>query len=356
MKALVLAMVALMGCGEVVTTRTQGASCMVGSECLSGNCVDGTCCDNACADTCEACTSAKTGGADGQCLPVEANTDPDAECPSSCTAEGAVTSTCSGSTAACESTTTACGQFACDSATTTCRSTCSDNTACAASGYCNLLKTCAKRLRVAIQAHVDSCTRTQALPLVEAALIARGHTATVVDGTMVDEAAELANYDVVLTGGRGSCQTDDRAAFDAVLGPWVMGGGGLVASGWLLYIPGPPNFQALMPNSGNAFLSGTQTVTIVGPHPIVDGLSTFTETASYLPHGGMPKVGSTQLLAVGGQNVAQAWAIGSGRVVFNGLLHLDSYTAYATQPLVDGTIPQSLEILIRSVEWAGRSL
>ncbi|MBK9260176.1 MAG: hypothetical protein IPM54_10105 [Polyangiaceae bacterium] len=59
----------------------NGAACMTGAQCSSGNCADGVCCDAACTGTCEACTAAKKSqGADGTCGPIAANKDPDNEC------------------------------------------------------------------------------------------------------------------------------------------------------------------------------------------------------------------------------------------------------------------------------------
>jgi hypothetical protein len=59
---------------------TQGATCMTGSGCASGFCVDGFCCNSACSGLCQACSNAKTGGANGTCANVTVNTDPDNEC------------------------------------------------------------------------------------------------------------------------------------------------------------------------------------------------------------------------------------------------------------------------------------
>lgn len=76
-----------------------GDVCTDAVQCASGFCPahDGVCCDTACDSTCEACLSAKnSGSANGTCAPVEADTDPDSECPQDdalCQAAG-----CSGST------------------------------------------------------------------------------------------------------------------------------------------------------------------------------------------------------------------------------------------------------------------
>ncbi len=70
------------GGGVCQAKLTDGAVCSVGLQCLSGSCpaADGVCCATACGGACEACLAAKTGGTDGTCGPITANTDPDTEC------------------------------------------------------------------------------------------------------------------------------------------------------------------------------------------------------------------------------------------------------------------------------------
>ncbi len=58
----------------------NGDSCVDADECASSHCQDGACCDQACDGLCEACTAAKTGGANGICAPVLHGQDPDDEC------------------------------------------------------------------------------------------------------------------------------------------------------------------------------------------------------------------------------------------------------------------------------------
>ena len=63
------------GCGLAL-----GASCVGDAACGSGFCRDGVCCNGHCGQTCNACSNAMTGGLDGICGPVSANTDPNSEC------------------------------------------------------------------------------------------------------------------------------------------------------------------------------------------------------------------------------------------------------------------------------------
>src|SRR5581483_1274449 len=62
--------------GHCVSPQANGAACTAGSQCMSGDCVDGVCCESACTAACNACSSVKTGMADGHCAPVTAGTDP----------------------------------------------------------------------------------------------------------------------------------------------------------------------------------------------------------------------------------------------------------------------------------------
>jgi hypothetical protein len=60
----------------------NGAPCLNGSQCASGQCPpeDDVCCDTACAGSCSSCLGSKTGGATGTCADIAVNTDPDSEC------------------------------------------------------------------------------------------------------------------------------------------------------------------------------------------------------------------------------------------------------------------------------------
>src|SRR6185369_11738732 len=66
--------------GHCVAPQANGAACAAGNQCTSGDCVDGVCCESTCTAACSACSSAKTGMADGHFAPVTAGTDPDSEC------------------------------------------------------------------------------------------------------------------------------------------------------------------------------------------------------------------------------------------------------------------------------------
>ena len=65
---------------ELVPKFQLGEACSASTDCASGNCADAVCCDTVCGAICQACTAAKTGGTDGTCAPVTADTDPDDDC------------------------------------------------------------------------------------------------------------------------------------------------------------------------------------------------------------------------------------------------------------------------------------
>jgi hypothetical protein len=67
-----------------------GAACAAAGDCATGFCVDMVCCDMACGGLCQACSAAKKGqGANGACGPIKAGNDPDMECTSPMTCNGA---------------------------------------------------------------------------------------------------------------------------------------------------------------------------------------------------------------------------------------------------------------------------
>ena len=176
--------------GSCTQGKAQGETCSSHEECASGFCPpeDGVCCDTNCIGSCEACVAAKTGGEDGTCTPVTADTDPDAECsdagaascgangtgcngdaaapacnlyPSgtecasaSCTSGSASdASSCDGSGSCVATNPVACAPYACDSGGTACLTTCATNTDCDASSYCNTSGAC-----VAKKTNGDGCT------------------------------------------------------------------------------------------------------------------------------------------------------------------------------------------------------
>jgi MYXO-CTERM domain-containing protein len=111
---------------------SEGTPCGDGSECVTGHCADGVCCDSACSGTCVACSADKKGqGADGDCAPIRAAEDPDAECAAEdestcgqngqCNGEGACARWAEG---------TRCGPGSCSGVTETAPSSCDGDGMC----------------------------------------------------------------------------------------------------------------------------------------------------------------------------------------------------------------------------------
>jgi hypothetical protein len=67
--------------GTCTPTRTTAGACTAGNQCASGFCASGVCCNAACTGTCQACTMALTGSADGTCASVTPGTaEPNGQC------------------------------------------------------------------------------------------------------------------------------------------------------------------------------------------------------------------------------------------------------------------------------------
>jgi len=84
-------------CQNGACIKPIGSVCITNSQCSSGFCVDGVCCNTSCNGTCQACSSAKTGGVSGTCSNLPNGTDPDNECADQGAASCGTSGYCSGS-------------------------------------------------------------------------------------------------------------------------------------------------------------------------------------------------------------------------------------------------------------------
>lgn len=157
------------------TPKKMGAAVCAGdAECQSGFCPpqDGVCCDSRCDHTCEACTASRTGGADGTCAAVTADSDPDLECldkgaatcgangtgcngnkstpackvydnktvcaPASCmAAQATLDSTCDGNGTCVAPAATPCSPYLCDASAIGCLTSCTTNAQCETTHFCD---------------------------------------------------------------------------------------------------------------------------------------------------------------------------------------------------------------------------
>ncbi|MGE0550798.1 MAG: hypothetical protein AB7R00_27280 [Kofleriaceae bacterium] len=391
--ALALLMYVFAGCGDVLRVE-QGDSCSKDLDCVSGFCADGVCCDRACDATCESCVSAGNGGATGTCAIALAGTDLRGDCADasagSCDANG---TGCSGSATTCNlypagtecgpgcgelgagmnicdgagtcaapRLPTSCNLYKCNADSTACL------TQCASDDDCHPLARCkygvCRRPSIVIETCPGACGLTQSVPLLKAALEARGYPVTVASAADIDTLAELQAFDVLVSGEfSNSCCAPDWFDYDEALGPWQAAGGGVVALGWVTWNSVPTNMAAILPSTGGAgdyFSNTPQTVSPVGSHPITRTISSFVfapATPYYTYYLAAPKPGATVILQ--NQNavpLGAAWTYGQGRVVFMGLMWLDSWASYGGQTLTDGSIPESMPLLIRAIEWAAGEL
>lgn len=372
---------------------------MEASECAEGNCVDGVCCDTACAGECQACSAEKTGGVAGTCAAVAVGTDPDTECtasdPNAC---GVAGTGCNGDAAApacqlyqatapcgtaCVATTggkfgqtfqqcdglgtcgatgtpSSCGYSQCTADGSECRTACATDGECTADAFCNKLGNptgvCHRNLHVALEAKAGSCAITEGYAAVKPKLEARGFVVTIVAGADLDTAAKLASFDVVVLASPGAaCVGSDMDLFDGVIADWVANGGGLIGTGWLLYVGPQPNIGAVMPATGVLYDTGTITAQPNGAHPIGMGVSAFSVATTYTPYGGTPKPGAQTFLSdATGNAIGTAWTYGNGRSAFLGPVYFDGFASYHGAALTDGTTPAAIDLLVNTIQWTAR--
>ena len=212
-------------------------------------------------------------------------------------------------------------------------------------------------LNIALEAPMGAKVRQSGdvFEQVEALLIARGHTVTVVSGVELDTSAEISAFDVVVLNGTGFDEHVDLELFDAQVEPYVNSGGGLVSTGWGVYwvdFFNTPGIETVLPFAKGMAWVNFGTITVLQGHPITDGLSNFANP-NHDNYGGGPRAGATVLTRNGAIDDSAAWGYGSGRVVYLGPIFLADYSNYSNEPLLDGSTPDARELFLRAVEWAG---
>ncbi len=398
MKVLLAAAVCLLACGDVTVPVELGLGCSSNKGCLSGFCSpDGVCCDRACDSECESCVAEGTGLAAGACGAALAGTDLRGECeatdPGTC---GATGTGCNGSAAApkcnshpagtvCGATVcgdlgagpyecdgagsciapvvpTSCGNYLCNAAGDACRTTCADPAECIGLARCAQGE-CVRPLRVVIEVKTGGCSPAESALQVKMVLEMRGHTVTFTNYTGVDTLAKLQAYDVLVVGELasycpvGAGTTADWASYDAALDQWQALGGGVVASGWVHWVATPANIGAMVPVAGTSYVDTARTFTPVGPHPILTGVSGFMHTSPYNPYAVTSRDGATVLIQDQDNHPhGLAWDYRLGRVVYLSPLYFEYWgSPYNNKPLTDGTLPDAMRLLVRSIEWAGKA-
>jgi hypothetical protein len=348
-----------------------------------------------------ACSAAKTDAVDGECAPVSANLDPDAECTdqgaASCGVAGngcngsasapgcllydaateclagsctdgteTVASLCDGMGVCVPGGTTSCGAYACEAGGTSCATSCDADSQCSEGNHCDLINNeCTDVLRVAIQSPLGTPCRdaTDSIPALEALLVGSGHTVTVVVAADIDTLPEISAYDVVVIAGAGAgCNSGpELGAIDTNITEYVTGGGSVLSTGWMMFeseLNSAPNLAALLPTipaQGTQFTSGPGTLTPVAGHPITMGVGSFMYV-DFANQGDGTRVGATTLLTQDAVEMGAAWEVGAGRAVYLAPLYVESQAAYNNENLLDNSQPDAVMLILRSIEWLGNNL
>jgi hypothetical protein len=108
--------------------KPNGATCVGGTECQSGNCVNGTCCASVSCASCQSC-----GNAMGTCQAVAAGT---ACGPGACSADGnsTITPACNAASQCGPGMPVSCGSYKCNNGT--CRTSCASDAECSPGNRC----------------------------------------------------------------------------------------------------------------------------------------------------------------------------------------------------------------------------
>lgn len=212
----------------------------------------------------------------------------------------------------------------------------------------------ARAANVALETPAGSMIRSpgEAFDVIQGLLEQRGHTVTIVSGDQIDTLNEIQMFDTIVLTGSGYGEMD-FAVFDAVVPDYVEQGGGLVISGWVYYLNGVgviPGISEVAPFESAMNYLQNGLIDLTPGHEIVEGLADW-NNPSYDAYSGALKVGAIELSRNAGTIDAGVWEFGGGRVASLGPLFTAEYSAYFTQSLHDGTLPDATEMFLRAIEW-----
>lgn len=191
-------------------------------------------------------------------------------------------------------------------------------------------------------------------------------SATLVNASQVDSAAELSAYNAVVIGATGAPTNGDpfdNTAFTSALRAWVEAGGGVVMSGPGVFGAGSgtgapiPDIDAIIPvvTSGSSIPNQAAPVTISATsHPVTNGVSSFTLSANdfvELPASGADPGATILGTTNGGPSVVVGSAV-SGRGMFLGPIYSATPAPsgpYNSSELRTGNPDRLLE---QAVNWA----
>lgn len=179
----------------------------------------------------------------------------------------------------------------------------------------------------------------------------------VTSGALLDSAAELANYDVVMIGDDGFGRSlDDWNVAGAAIKNFVLSGGGLIAANWVInWGTINADIASLMPVSASGTLGYNRSVSITeAGHAVTAGVSDF--ASPLYTQLGMLRSGATSLGGVTGSGSGSSvalWEQGDGRSVYLAPSYMLSSSGYSTNlsSLTTGAADRLLE---QSVAWAAQ--
>jgi len=219
----------------------------------------------------------------------------------------------------------------------------------------------ATEIKVAIE--IDSASTGRIPPnacyRIDSLCKAQGWEDSIVTGSDIDEASELAEYDVVVTGDRGYADNDFQT-YQSALKDWVRSGGGFVGLGWIVYgvyRASAWQMDSILPVSCsldyNFFASGRILVTD-STHPVTLNVHDFDiQSHGEWANAGL-QPGATALGGYSEDTTGQASIavreVGAGRSVYLGPIYFGDFQNYENEPYYDDA--DAMLLLKQAIEWA----
>ena len=181
---------------------------------------------------------------------------------------------------------------------------------------------------------------------------------SIVTGTDIDSASQLADYSVVVTGDDGY-DDNDFNTYEGALKDWVRNGGGFVGLGWIVFgIAGKSAWQmdsimAVNCTGGYGFVTSGQVHVVDSSNPVTQDVNDFNIQAygEYANSGLQP--GATMLgnytAGTGNASIAVR-EVEAGRSVYLGPIYFGTFNNYANEPYYDDA--GAMLLLKQAIEWA----
>jgi hypothetical protein len=215
-------------------------------------------------------------------------------------------------------------------------------------------------MRVAIEVNESSAGRIapNACYRIDSLCKAQGWEDSIVTGTDIDEASELAEYSVVVTGDVGN-NDNDFGTYQAALKDWARGGGGFVGLGWIVYgvyLASAWQMDSIMAVSctlNYGFLTSGQVHVTDSLHPVTAGVNDFKiQNYGEFANAGLQS-GATMLgdydSAPGRASIAVR-EVDAGRSVYLGPIYFANFGGYQNAPYYDDA--DAMRLLKQAIEWA----